>query len=141
MAAHGDAISQGIHGYRTPNTPYQLYWCRDLTDAQAMQDIIVDKLKDPIFEIEIEAISLKYLDLDVGDYFIHTVDSLYNKEGRELSNYFWKTISVRHDLSKAKINLRALQTPYFLTITYLADGSYLANGSILAGNTQDTVIY
>lgn len=140
-AAHADAISQGVHGVREPNEPMQLYWCRNITDAQAMQDIIVGKFKDPIYEIEIEDSSLKRLHLDVGDMFVHSVDSLYGKDGNSLGNNYWRTISVRPDFSKAKINFRALQTPYYLTLAYLADGTYLANGSILAGNNRDTVVY
>jgi hypothetical protein len=140
-AAHVNVISQGIHGVREPNEPLQLYWCRNLSDAQAVQDIIVNKLKDPIYEIEIEDKSLKHLHLDVGDYFVNSIDSLYDKEGSELFNHIWKVISVRPDFSKALIALRALQTPYFLTTAFLLDGSFELDGSVKLGSDRDTVIY
>ena len=58
--AHADAISQGIYGVREPNTPYQFYWCRDLTSVQTVQDLIVAKFKDPLYEITIQDASPKH---------------------------------------------------------------------------------
>ncbi len=140
-AAHVDAISQGIHGVREPNTPLQLYWCRNITDAQAVQDVVVGRFKDPIYEIEIEDETLKHFNIDVGGYFVHSVDSLYDKTGNQMLNHYWRTISVRPDFSKAKIGFRALQTPYYLTMAYLLDGSFLLDGSVKLGGDRDTTIY
>ena len=140
-SAHADAISQSIYGVREPNTPYQFYWCRDLTSVQKIQDIIVAKLKDPAYEIEIECPTLKQLHLDRGDVFIHSVDSLYEWSGLQLLNHYWRTISVKPDFQKAKINFRALQTAYYMTIAYLADGTYLADGSVMAGGDRDETVY
>lgn len=139
--AHADIASQGVHGVRKPDTPYQFYWCRDLTSVQKIQDIIISKLKNPIYEIEIECISLKHIHLDQGDVFIHSIDSLYDSDGLQLLNNYWRTISVRPDFSKAKINFRALQTAYYMTVAYLADGTHLADGSIMAGGNRDMTIY
>lgn len=140
-SAHADAISQSIYGVREPNTPYQFYWCRDLTSVQKIQDIIVAKLKTPIYEIEIENITLNNIHLDQGDVFIHSVDSLYDSDGLQLLNQYWRIVSVEPKFSKAKINFRALQTNYFLAIAYLADSSHLADGSIKAGGDRDPIIY
>ena len=140
-SAHTDASSQGVFGIRTPNTPYQFYWCRDLTSVQLVQDYIVAKLKDPIYEIEITAITQKQVGLDIGDYFAYSIDSLYGQDGIQLLNQYWKTISVRPDYAKNKIVFRALQTAFYITIAYLADGTYDADGSILAGNNRDSTVY
>lgn len=140
-SAHADAISQGIHGIREPNTPYQFYWCRDLVSVQKIQEIIVGKLKNPIYEIEIECNSLKQIHLDQGDVFIYGIDALYGSDGDELLNNYWRTVSVKPNFSKGKINFRALQTPYYMTVAHLADGICLADGSVKAGNERDTTIH
>jgi hypothetical protein len=39
------------------------------------------------------------------------------------------------------MRIRALQTQYYMTKEYLADGTYLADGSLMAGNDRDMTIY
>jgi hypothetical protein len=118
---HADLASQGIYGVRKPTESYQFYWCRDLTSIQKMQDIIVNKLKDPLYEIDIEDLSLKYMDLDLGSFFAMTADSLYDEKGSPLYNQIWKVLSVSPDFSNDKIVFRALQTPYYMTISGARD--------------------
>ncbi len=141
VAAHADAISQGVFGVRKPNTPYQFYWCRDLTSIQVVQDVIVAKLKNPLYEIEIDDTTLKRIESDIGDFIIFSADRLYGSDGEALLNNYWKLLSVRPDIAKNKITFRALQTLTFMTIAYLADGSHLADGSIKAGGNKDTTVY
>jgi hypothetical protein len=140
-AAHADAISQGIHGVREPNTPYQFYWCRDITSVQKIQDIIVAKFKNPIYEIEIEDQTLKRVGNDIGDIIIHTVDSLYDETETPLYNNYWRVVGVSRDFNRGKINFSAIQTGYYLIVAYLADGTHIADGSILAGNNRDITAY
>lgn len=139
--AHADAASQSIYGVREPETPFQAYWCRDLTSIQKIQDIIVAKFKHPVYEIEIADVTMKHPQIDVGDVFVYSVDSLYDRGGDQLLNHYWRTISARPDFQRGRVNLRALQTNYFLTAAYLADGTYLADGSVKAGNNRDTTVY
>ena len=138
---HADAISISIHGTREPNTPYQFYWCRDLGSIQAMQDIIVGKFKDPLYEIEIDDITLKRMGVDVGDIVIHSEDGLYEKSGDPLINQLWLINSVRPDFQKGKIRFRALQTNYYRTEAYLLDGSWLFDGSKKLGADRDLTTY
>ena len=140
-SAHADAASQGIYGVKKPSTPYQFYWCRDTTDVQTIQDIIVDKFKSPLYEIEIDDQTITHIGVDQGDVFLASIDSLYDKEGFQLLNNYWKCVGVRHDYANSKISFRALQTAYFLTIAYIADGTYKADGSIKAGGNRDSVTY
>ena len=139
--AHADAISQGIYGVREPNTPYQFYWCRDLTSVQTVQDLIVAKFKDPLYEITIQDASPKHYDVDVGAIIIFSAESLYGKDGNPLRNHFWRVLSVQPDLSSMTAKVRTLQTEYYLTAGYLADGTYLADGSIYAGSNRDMTIF
>ena len=139
--AHADAISQGIYGVREPNTPYQFYWCRDLTSVQKVQDLIVAKFKDPLYEITIMDATPKHYDVDVGAIIIFSADSLYGKDGNPLRNHFWRVLSVQPDLSKMTAKFRTVQTEYYLTAGYFADGSYLADGRIFAGANRDMTVF
>ena len=139
--SHADAISQGIYGVREPNTPYQFYWCRDLTSVQTVQDLIVAKFKDPLYEITIQDASPKHYDVDVGAIIIFSAESLYGKDGNPLRNHFWRVLSVQPDLQSMTAKVRTLQTEYYLTAGYLADGTYLADGSIFAGSNRDMTIF
>ena len=139
--AHADAISQSVFGMRTPSTPYQFYWCRDLTSVQKVQDYIVAKLKNPIYEIEITDATLKRVGVDIGDFIAWSADSLYGQDGIQLLNNFWKIISVRPDYGKNNIVFRALQTDHFLMAGFLLDGSWILDGSKKLGGGRDTTIY
>lgn len=138
--AHADMISQGIHGIRKPNTPYQFYWCRDFTSVQKVQDLIVAKFKDPLYEIEVKDVTPKHYDVDVGAIIIYSAESLYGKDGQALRNQMWRMLSVQPDLSTMTVQWRALQTPYYVTSGYFANGTYLADGSIHAGSDRDMTI-
>jgi len=126
-SAYADAVSQSVYGVREPNTPFQLYWCRDLTSVNVIQQIIVAKFKDPIYEIEIEDRTLKHMNIDIGDPFVCSIDSLYDKAGYRLINHYWRTVAVSPDFSRAKVRFRALQT-----------GAYMTTGG---GTDRDLTIY
>jgi hypothetical protein len=113
---HIDVISQGIFGVRQPEEPYELHWCRDLVSAMRIQDIIVARYKDPMYEIEIQDQSLRRLNVDVGDVIAYSAEHLYDKLGSPLLNQLWRVISVMPDFEKAVITLRALQTSYYLSV-------------------------
>lgn len=140
-SAHADQTSQNIHGLREPDMPYQCYWCRDLTSVQKVQDIIIAKFKNPVYEIEIEDQTLKRVGIDLGDIIIHTVDSLYDENESPFYNHYWRVVGVDRQFNKGNIRFQALQTAYFLTVAYLANGTYIADGSITAGNNKDTTAY
>jgi hypothetical protein len=137
---HADRSSQGIFGIREPNTPYQHYWCRDLTSIQKIQDLIVAKLKNPLHEIEITDTTLKRIGVDIGDHVAYSAAHLYGLDGIPLLNNYWKIISVKPDYAKNQIIFKGLQTPYYMTTACLADGSYTANDAIKAGGNRDMTV-
>ena len=137
-SGQADTKSQNIYGLRKPNTPYQFYWCRDLVSVQTVQAIIVAKFKNPLYEIEIEDQTLQRVGIDVGDIIIHTVDSLYDKTETPFYNHYWRVLGVDRDFGRGTIRFRCLQTNYYLTIAYVADGTHIADGSITAGADRDT---
>jgi hypothetical protein len=112
MDAHADGASQGIYGVRKPSTPYQCYWCRDLTTVQLVQDTIVGKFNSPLYEIEVEDITLKRLHVDVGDAVIYSAEALYDQESNALIDNVWRVNSVRPDFASGKIIFRLLQIFY-----------------------------
>ncbi len=139
--AHADAISQGVFGVRRPTTPYQFYWCRDLTSVQAIQDLIVAKLKNPLYEIEITDMAVGRCGVDAGDIVAYSADRLYDSDGSALLNQFWKVLSEKPNHQKNQIVFRALQTNYFMTTAKLLDGSFILDGSEKFGGQRDTTVY
>ncbi len=140
-AAQADAVSQAIYGVRKPTLPYKFYWCRQLASVNKVQAIIVGKYAYPVWEIEVTDNTLKRIDADVGRFFAYSAERLYDSDGVQLFNHMWRVLSYMPDISSSKMTFRALQTAYYMTIAYLADGTYLADGSILAGNNRDTTEY
>jgi hypothetical protein len=91
---------------------YQCLWCRDLTSVKLVQDAIISKFSMPLYEIEIEDITLKRTHLDVGDAIIFSADGLYAVDGLPLTDAYWKIISVRPDLGTGKVTFRCQQIWY-----------------------------
>lgn len=141
LSTQADAISQDLFGIRTPKTPYQLYWIRDKANCQTIQSLIVDKLKNPLYEIEITDATLKRVEIDIGDFVAFSADSLYDQKGIQLLNNLWKILSVKPDYGKNNIVFRALQTGYFMTTARILDGSWILDGSVKLGGDRDLTIY
>ena len=142
LSSQANTISQDVFGVRTPETPYQQYWVRNKLDCLTVQSLIVDKLKDPLYEIEITDATLKRLEVDIGDFIAFSADSLYGKDGMALLNNFWKILSVKPNYTKNNIVFRALQTGYFMTTgTRFLDGSWILDGSVKLGGDRDLTTY
>lgn len=141
LSTQADAISQDLFGIRTPNTPYQQYWTRDKASCLVIQSLIVAKLKDPLFEIEITDATLKRIEVDIGDFVAFSADSLYSQDGMQLLNNLWKILSVKPDYGKNNIVFRALQTGYFMTLARILDGSWILDGSVKLGGDRDLTTY
>lgn len=127
-SAHADGISQGVYGIRKPNQPHQFYWCRDLDTVHLVQDTIVGKFCTPLYEIEIEDITLKRMHVDVGDAITYSAETLYGQDGLPLIDSIWRVISVRPDFGAGKITFRALQI--FFREVVPADPPYVWDGII-----------
>jgi len=137
-----DLVSQGVHGVREPNTPCQHYWCRDQASIRTIQGVVVEKFKNPLYEIEIQSFGQKLIHVDRGDVVVFSAEDLYGPAGEQLFNHYWRVLSVKHnDDKQGTINVRALQTNYFMTVAHLADGTHIADGRVLAGGERDLTIY
>lgn len=133
--------SQGIYGVREPSSPYKFYWCRAVASINKMQTIITGAYGSPQWEIEFNDLSLKRAFVDVGDVVAVTFDDLYDINGHNLINEHIRVLSIKHDAGTGKVGFRGVDTGYFMTTAYLADGTYDADGSIKAGGERDTTIY
>jgi hypothetical protein len=111
-STHADGISQGVYGIREPDAPYQFYWCRDVTVVKQIQDVIVGKFNSPLYEIEVEDITLKRMHIDVGDVVTYSAENLYDQTGNPLTDMIWRVISVKPDFGAGKITFRCLQIYY-----------------------------
>ena len=142
LSTQVDAISQDLFGVRTPKIPYQLYWTRNKVDCQTIQSLIVEKLKNPLYEISITDTTLKRIEVDIGDFVAFSADSLYGQDGMALLNNFWKILSVKPDYAENNIVFRALQTGQYMTVaTRFLDGSWILDGSVRLGGARDLTIY
>lgn len=141
-SAHGDAISQSVYGVSKPSQPYRFYWCRDLTTVNAIQDIIVAKLKNPLWIVQFDDRTLKNIHVDVGDLIVATILRLYDRNGDQYINHLFRVTGVRPDLKKKSITYTVEDTGQFAYIkAYLADGAHTAGGTIHAGSDRDMTIY
>ena len=140
-AAQADTVSQGIFGTRKPVSPYQFYWCRDTTDVQTMQSIIVGRLAYPLYEVVLEDLSLENVHVDQGDFIQASVDSLYDENEDPLLNQIWRVMAVSPEPSRRLVTFRLLQTDIFVGAGYIADGTHLADGSVKAGGSRDMTLY
>jgi len=144
---HSDGVttassaSEHIYGVREPTLPYKFYWCRDAASVAVMQQIIVDKLAYPLWTIEFDDITMKRLDSDVGKLIAYSVDRLYDKDMNAMLNTLWKVISYNPDIQRGSIGFRAIETGFYLTHAYIANGDWIADGSIKAGNNRDVTNY
>jgi len=128
--------------HRLHHRTYRFYWCRDLTTVRTIQAIIVAKLKNPLWVVCIEDLSLRNIHVDIGDLIIATIDRLYDRNGNQYINQIWKVTGVEPDLKRKVIAYTLEDTgKYLYAMTYIADGTHYADGSITAGSERDTTDY
>lgn len=135
-----DTISQQTYGDRNPGY-YRFYYCRDLASVQSMQDILVDKLKSPIWQIQVRDISAENLFLELGDIIQFSAQNIYEPDGAEMINQYFAIVGITLDVDSYNMQFDLIDTGNFKTEAYLADGTYYADGSIYAGNSRDTTLY
>lgn len=75
-----DAPSQAIYGVKKPESTYEFPWCRHEATVNKIQQIIVEKFKDPLWIVDIKTRTLAYHHLDVGDIVCCTIKDLYGKD-------------------------------------------------------------
>ncbi len=79
-----DALSQNIHGEKS--TTLQFKWCRDATTVTAIQTIIVNRLKNPIWMISFDEVTLENIHYEKGDFVLLNHSTLYDDQQNEFEN-------------------------------------------------------
>lgn len=140
--AHVNTASETRYGSRLPRTGFfALPWCRDLTSAQTVQDLIIADYAKPIWTFTIQDNTYQFIHADMFNIFSTTIPWVYCDEGTALINQLFKLIEKTVDTTNNILTLQAKDTGVYLTTTILADGSAIADGTYKAGNDRDTTQY
>jgi hypothetical protein len=134
---HANLLSQSTFGVQKPSAAYSFNWCRNLTSVNLMQDIIVAKFGQPLYEVTATQYSMQCMQADIADILLCSLVRLYGSDGNPLYNNLWKVIGVQPDPINNKMVFRLLYTGAALTRAHLADGTYLADGTVMAGGEKD----
>lgn len=121
-----DAASQALYGARLPEGGrLSPAWIRDQATARAVQERIVERMKEPARVVEIAEESLRCAHLEEGDYAAFTVPWLRTEQLEPLVNQIGQVLSVGVDLRAQSVTLRLRDT-----------GLYVKSGSL-----RDTTVY
>lgn len=137
-------ISQGVYGVR--KTKKELLWCRNQTDVNIIQQILLLQTAQPFWEVEFTDNSLKLLAIQLGeDYICATLLSLYDREGRQYYNQIFKVLGMEIDFNKKIIAFTCLDTGKFRgqrRYLSVAAGLELSFANqVRLGGERDTNIY
>jgi hypothetical protein len=139
-SAYHNLISQSTYGDRSPGR-FQFYWIRELATVNSQQDVLVDRLNRPIWQLKVKDISGVNLHLELGDIIQYTAENYYSAMGDEFINQYFLIIGVDLDLDTYKINWTLVDTQSYRMFSVYADGDVYANGEYFAGDNKDITIY
>jgi len=71
-----DQLSRNVHGDKIKTFDFK--WCRDATTIAAVQAIIINRLKDPIWMIRFDEVTLRNLHFEKGDFVLLNHSTLYD---------------------------------------------------------------
>lgn len=126
-----------IAKYSQRSKTFSFKWVRSSTTVQALQTLLVSRFKDAPRQYEVDMGSLRAADLEAGDYGLLSSDWIQSPDGEDLKNQIIEILQINTDLDLKDMTLTCLDTGYFKTRAYLADGSCMADGSILGGSDRD----
>ncbi len=73
-----DQLSQNVHGEKIK--AFDFKWCRDATTIAAIQAIIVDRLKNPVWMIRFDENTLQNLHFEKGDFVLLNHSAMYDNQ-------------------------------------------------------------
>lgn len=130
-----DLASQGQYGVR--EQILELPWVRRSQDALTICQRLVSLLARPRRNIACQEDSLGGLALEKGDAALISVPWLADGDGLPLCNQIVRVLSIEPALDTGTIRFSLLDTGYYKTLAYPADGVYPAGGAVLAGGERD----
>lgn len=130
-----DLASIGLYGQRTREL--ELRWVRSSQVASTIASRLVAMLGSVRRVITLQDTSLANIHLERGDAALLSLSWLADEAGLPLVNQIVRVLSIEPQLDKGVIDFTCMDTGYFLTKAYLADGSWDAGGSTQAGGERD----
>ncbi|MEW6613950.1 MAG: hypothetical protein AB1401_00540 [Thermodesulfobacteriota bacterium] len=86
-----DQLSQSIHGAKIKTCEFK--WCRDLSTANAVQSVIVDRFKDSVWMISFDDATLRNVHFETGDFVLFSHSELYDKTRSPFQNRIVQVMS------------------------------------------------
>lgn len=136
--------SKGIYGVRSPEDAIECKWCRESTIVDQLIEIIISKLCQPVWGIELDDVTLKRVMMDVGDDLAVYLPQIRAADFNATAfvNQICKITDLAIDLNRGTVRFGLLDFGAYMTEGFhLADGSVTAGGSIVAGGDRDTEVY
>ena len=130
-----DLRSIGLHG-PLPRL-LELPWVRDAATVGTVCGRLVGLVGFPRRMISFEEAGLVNLPLEVGDPALLSLPWLGDEMGRPIVNQIVRVLALEPRLDAHATRVMVLDTGYFKTRAYPADGSWLADGSRVAGGERD----
>ncbi len=134
--------SQRLYGVRRPpQSPLRLDWVRRERVAATVQSRIVERCHEPTRMLTIEDSSLRALEIEPDDYVAFSVPWMRSEKLEPLVNQIGEVIEVNYDLGEQGMELKIRDTGFFLTSSFLLDGSRTLEGGRLLGAERDAATY
>lgn len=134
-----DLRAQGLYGLAA--STLELKWVRQAAVAATISGRLVELLGRPRRVITCRENALCNIPLEKGDAALLSVSWLSDQEGRPLKNQIVRVLGLEPDLDAGALNYTLLDTGFYKTKAYPADGAALADGACLAGGARDRADY
>lgn len=134
-----DPAAQGLYGVR--ERIVEMPWVREEPVARAIAARLLALHKEPRRVISFEDVSRASQVLERGDAALFGLSWLCDAGGRPLVNQIARVLSVQPQLDAGTTRFSLLDTGYYKTVAFAADGGFTAGGGVLAGGLRDRAVY
>lgn len=134
--AEAEPRSRSLYGDQARSL--ELPWLRDKASARAVQRSLVGAFAFPVRLLSLTQESFASLHAERGDYVWLSCPWLRGSQRQPLVNQLMRVLSVEPDLDKRTIGFTLMDTGFWKTLAYPADGSLPADGAQQAGSRRDT---
>lgn len=129
-----DVVSQQRHQVR--QWDMDLAWVREAATANAVQGVRVGRLGRAHRRFSVHLPDCRLVHAERGDLLTVSNTQLQDDEGWPLTYQIVRIESLAFDPGSGGMDLGLLDTGYYLTVAYKADGSKKADGTWLAGGER-----
>ncbi|MCF8033947.1 MAG: hypothetical protein K9K66_14165 [Desulfarculaceae bacterium] len=137
--ASRDLRAQGLHGLAKRSL--ELSWVRSEAVAATICARLVALLGRPRRVITCRESSLANLPLEKGDTALISLSWLQDPQGRPLKNQIVRVLGLELDLDAGAMSYTLLDTGFYKTLAFRADGAHAAGGQRQAGGERDLGSY